>query len=116
MGISPIDLQTLYTQMDKVGKSQLSQQAALQQARDAAENDVRKAAEAKAKSVQKTEAGESEVGKVSDRKESDRNGAFSKQKGKPEEKDEAASDGQDEGESSSSPLDAGLGCNVDISV
>ena len=45
MAISPIDLQTLYTQMDKVGKTQLSHQASLQQARETAEQEAKKAAE-----------------------------------------------------------------------
>ncbi len=110
MGISPIDLQTLYTQMDKVGKAQLSQQAALQQARDAVENDVRKAAEAKAKSVQKAETGESAVGKVDDRDESFTGGEPSKkEEAKPEETESA-------GNAQATGLDEGLGRHVDISV
>lgn len=112
MGISPIDLQTLYTQMDKVGKAQLSQQAALQQARDAAENDVRKAAEAKAKSVQKAETGENAVGKVDDREEAADSGGESakKEEAKAEEAETV------EALNAGPPLDEGLGKNIDISV
>ena len=115
MGISPIDLQTLYTQMDKVGKAQLSQQAALEQAREAAEDDIRKAAEAKSKSVQKAEAGENAIGKVDDRRESFAGGEPAK---KEEAKAEEA-EGEDDGAQAlraGSPLDEGLGKQIDISV
>ena len=103
--------------MDKVGKAQLSQQAALQQARDAAESDVRKAAEAKAKSVQRTEAGEGAVGKVGDHEEPSAGGGEKA-------KHEGARDGEAEAPESESPppssagvqLEGGLGKNIDISV
>ena len=35
MAIQPIDLQTLYAQLEKVGKTQVHQQAAVQNAREA---------------------------------------------------------------------------------
>ena len=117
MGISPIDLQTLYTQMDKVGKAQLSQAAALEQARDAAESDVRKAAEAKAKSVQKTETGENAVGKVDDRKEPADSGGENAKKEEAKAEEAEGDEGEMSSPSSASiPLNEGLGKNIDISV
>ena len=119
MGISPIDLQTLYMQMDKVGKSQLSQQAALQQAQEAAESDERKAAEAKAKSVQKTETGENVVGKVGDREESAGSGGEAAKKEGAKAEEAEAEFNEDEASpplNASAPLKEGLGKNIDISV
>ena len=117
MGISPIDLQTLYTQMDKVGKAQLSQQAALEQAREMSESDVRKAAEAKAKSVQKAETGENAVGKVDDHKEpSAGDGEEAKKEGAKAEEAEAPNEEASPPLSATPPLDEGLGKHIDISI
>lgn len=103
-------------QMDKVGKAQLSQQAAMQQARDAAESDVRKAAEVKAKSVQKAETGESAVGKVDGREEPSAGGEGAKKEEASSEEAEAPEGEKAQHPPASPPLSEGLGKNIDISV
>ncbi len=74
MGIQPIDLQTLYAQMEKVGKAQVQQQAADKNAREAELAQNRQDAERKVTSVQEAEAGEEKAGIVRERKESSGNG------------------------------------------
>ena len=118
MAISPIDLQTLYTQMDKVGKTQLSHQASLQQARETAEQEAKKAAEAKAKSVQKAETGESSAGKITDRGGSsgDTEADFEKKNGGnsgEEPQEDSATAGPDAPQTLHT---AGVGNRIDISV
>jgi len=67
VAIQPIDLQTLYTQLDKIGKSQVQQQQAAQAARDQdmAKN-VQDAAE-RLRTVHGTEAGDESAGAVHER-------------------------------------------------
>lgn len=115
MAISPIDLQTLYTQMDKVGKTQLSHQASLQQARETAEQEAKKAAEARAKSVQKAETGESSAGKITDRGGSsgDTEADFEKKNGGEEPQEDSATAGPDAPHTLHT---AGVGNRIDISV
>lgn len=67
MAIQPIDLQTLYAQLDKIGKSQVQQQAATQAARDAEMQTNKNAADQKLKSVQTAEAGDEKAGVVHER-------------------------------------------------
>jgi len=62
VGMQPIDLQTLYSQMEKVGKAQGQQQAAVQNARDAELVKNREEAEKRVKTVQETDAGEEVAG------------------------------------------------------
>lgn len=116
MGIQPIDLQTLYTQMDKVGKAQLSQQAAAQQAKDAADADVRKTAEAKAKTVQGPDSENEFAGKVSERNGGGQNGGDGKMK-KNNGDAPGAENGGETPRAETEPLhDAGVGGKIDISV
>lgn len=75
MGIQPIDLQTLYAQMEKVGKAQVQQQAADKNAREAELAKNRQDAEKRVTTVQEAEAGEEQTGIVRERKESSENGA-----------------------------------------
>lgn len=67
MGIQPIDLQTLYSQLDKVGKSQVQQNAAAQAARDSEMVTNRLETERRLKSIQETEAGDERSGIVHER-------------------------------------------------
>lgn len=69
MAIQPIDLQTLYTQLDKVGKAQVQQQAATQAARDAENASNKKEAAERMKTVQGTETSEDKTGRVHERTE-----------------------------------------------
>ncbi len=70
MAIQPIDLQTLYTQLEKVGKTQVHQAAAAQAARDAEMVKNREEAEKHLKTVREVEAGGDQVGVVHDKNES----------------------------------------------
>lgn len=67
MAILPIDLQTLYTQLDKIGKSQVQQQQMAHAAReqDMAKN-IRKADE-RLKTVHTVETDDESIGVVHDR-------------------------------------------------
>lgn len=117
MAILPIDLQTLYTQMDKVGKSVLSQQAAMQQAKAVSDADVRKTAEAKAKTVQGPETENEFTAKVSDRNGSAHD-AEERQKGKQETDAGNQEDGVQENTDgkNSDLLASGVGNKIDISI
>jgi hypothetical protein len=67
VGIQPIDLQTLYSQLDKIGKSQVQQNAAAQAARDSEMVTNRLETERRLKSIQETEAGDEQAGTVHER-------------------------------------------------
>jgi len=67
VGIQPIDLQTLYSQLDKIGKSQVQQNAAAQAARDSEMVTNRQETERRLKSIQETEAGDEQAGTVHER-------------------------------------------------
>ncbi len=67
MGIQPIDLQTLYSQLDKVGKSQIQQTLATQQAREAEMAKNREEAEKSIRTVKETETGGEKAGTVRER-------------------------------------------------
>jgi hypothetical protein len=70
MAIQPIDLQTLYGQLEKIGKSQVQQQAAMQAAREAEMQTNKDKAAQNLNSVQTSEAGDEKTGRVHDRNES----------------------------------------------
>lgn len=70
MAIQPIDLQTLYGQLDKIGKAQVQQQAAMQAAREAEMQVNRDKAARNLDTVQSPEAGEEKTGAVHERNES----------------------------------------------
>lgn len=67
MGIQPIDLQTLYAQLEKVGKAQGQQQAAQQLLREEEQARSRKEAEERLRTVGETAAGNEGAGKVHER-------------------------------------------------
>lgn len=112
MGIQPIDLQTLYAQLDKVGKSQVQQQAAAQNTREAELVKNRQEAEKKVSTVQEAEAGEERAGVVRERKESSGNndaGSQSRQ-------DTPSANGeQNEPDDREVIRDPDLGSHIDIS-
>jgi hypothetical protein len=64
VAIQPIDLQTLYTQLDKIGKTQVQQQVAAQAERDAEITANRNDADKRLKTVRETDAGDEITGKV----------------------------------------------------
>lgn len=66
MGMLPIDLQTLYTQLDKIGKSQIQQQLAAQAVQESQIAANKKKAELKLKSVQELDLGKENVGSIHD--------------------------------------------------
>lgn len=70
MAIQPIDLQTLYTQLDKIGKTQVQQTAAAQAAREAEMAKNREEAEKRLKTVRETETGGEQAGVIHERNES----------------------------------------------
>lgn len=111
MGIQPIDLQTLYAQMEKVGKAQVHQQAAAQNAREAELAKNREDAEKKVTTVQETEAGE-ETGIVKERKESSGNSAPESQARQDEPSNDEESTEPDDREVIRDP---DLGSHIDIS-
>jgi len=67
VAIQPIDLQTLYTQLDKVAKTQVHQQVAAQAAQEAQMVANKVKSEHKLKSVQETDAGNEKTGTVHER-------------------------------------------------
>jgi len=67
VAIQPIDLQTLYTQLDKIGRTQVQQQVAAQAERDAEISANKTKAERKLTTVQETDAGNELTGKVHER-------------------------------------------------
>ncbi len=115
MAIQPIDLQTLYTQLDKVGKTQVQQQAAAQAARDAENASNKKEAADRMKTVQGTETSEDKTGRVHGRtepEERDREG------GKKERREGEAETEQETLPEAPPPeviKDPALGTHVDIS-
>ncbi len=114
MAIQPIDLQTLYTQLDKIGKAQVQQQAAAQATRDTENASNKKEAAERLTTVQGAESGEERTGKVHERTERDRE--------EPQEQDGGGKDKADKkddpGEGAPQPQvirDPNLGTHVDIS-
>jgi hypothetical protein len=84
VAIQPIDLQTLYGQLDKIGKTQVQQQQAAQAARDAEQAGNKHEAEERLSTVGETQAGDEEVGVVHEREgspERDRDESRKEKKG-----------------------------------
>lgn len=111
MGIQPIDLQTLYTQLDKVGKAQVQQNAASQAAREAEMAKNREEAERRLKTVRETETGGEQTGAVHDR-----NGSSSgNDSGTPSKGTKDPSAGESEDSTREIIRDPSLGSIIDIS-
>jgi hypothetical protein len=112
VAIQPIDLQTLYAQLDKIGKSQVQQQAATQAARDAEMQTNKNDADQKLKSVQTAEAGDEKAGVVHERDGSGKEEGESAGKSptKKPEKDEENAESEKE-----IIRDPALGSHIDIS-
>jgi hypothetical protein len=112
MAIQPIDLQTLFTQLDKVGKSQASQREglAVQQAIQQAEG--QKKIEEQIQSV--NEAGDArEDGKINDQETRQKNGSRGEGAGADRtEKD----DGEEAAAGPAFIRDPALGRNIDIEL
>jgi len=68
VAIQPIDLQTLYTQLDKIGKAQVMQQVADQASREAEQVTNRHESDIKVNKVQETDAGDEKPDIVHERK------------------------------------------------
>lgn len=111
MGMLPIDLQTLYTQLDKIGKSQVQQQLAAQAVQESQIAANKKKAELKVKSVQELDLGKENVGSIHE-----------------QESDNVTSDSENQHDSSETPhedtmpqkereiiTDPALGAHIDIS-
>lgn len=64
MAIQPIDLQTLYTQLDKIGKGQVEAQLAAENVKEQGRTKNIREAEEKLRTVHQTEAGDHKSGKV----------------------------------------------------
>lgn len=113
MGIQPIDLQTLYTQLDKIGKTQVQQQLAAQTVRDAQIQTNKLKSEQKLKTVQETDAGNEQTGIVHEWKGSDgQNAADTADQEKGESKPDSAIPAETKKEVIRDP---DLGTHIDIS-
>lgn len=110
MAIQPIDLQTLYGQLDKVGKTQVQQQAAAQAARDAEMKVNRDKAARNLDTVQTPEAGDEKTGRVHERTESSGGQGDSQGGETPAKKDETPIEAEKE-----IVKDPALGHHIDIS-
>jgi hypothetical protein len=112
VAIQPIDLQTLYGQLDKIGKTQVQQQQAAQAARDAEQATNKQEAEKRLRTVGETDAGEEEVGLVHERESS----AEQEREGKKEKKkDESAAETTPQEPKKEIIQDPALGKHIDIS-
>jgi hypothetical protein len=109
MAIQPIDLQTLYGQLDKVGKTQVQQQAAAQAAREAEMKANREKAARNLDTVQTPEAGDEKAGRVHERNESS-GGQGEPTGGEPAKKDVKGEEAEKE-----ILKDPALGHHIDIS-
>lgn len=70
MAIQPIDLQTLYTQLDKIGKGQIEVQLAAQANKEQGRLKNIQEAEEKLRTVYETEAGDEKSDKIHDKNSS----------------------------------------------
>lgn len=112
MAIQPIDLQTLYSQIDKIGKNQVQQQLAAQTAREAEMNRNKLQAEEKQKTVQEADAGDERAGTVHEKDDS----SDSHSGGKKRSADSNSSDNAGDTDRDSEIIrDPALGNKVDIS-
>jgi len=112
VAILPIDLQTLYTQLDKVAKTQVHQQVAAQAAQEAQMVANKVKSEHKLKSVQETDAGSEKTGVVHERE-----GAGAQQGGTPSGERKEGEEGNPGNAEPTKEIikDPALGNNIDIS-
>jgi len=109
MAIQPIDLQTLFSQMDKVGKSQVVQREGQQINEALQQAQVQKKLEQDVQSVNQSQ----EMGKEAPSvKDEDKRGTYENKSGSGEKKKE---DDDNSEESQSLIRDPALGRNIDIS-
>jgi len=120
MAIQPIDLQTLFTQVDKVGKTQTAQREslAIQQAIEGVQ--IQRKTEEQIQSVNKAQDTGEGVDKVNDRREQ-KQGQSKGDKKSPENNGAGTADGADtaataENKSAVSIRDLSLGRTIDISL
>ena len=115
MGIQPIDLQTIYTQIDKVGKAQVQQQLAAQTSKEAEMVTNRQNAAQKMQTVQETDAGEEKTGVVHEHNGSGKDAGSAGEETAGQRKESAS--GQDGSEESAPEVirDPALGSRIDIS-
>ena len=112
MAIQPIDLQTLYTQLDKVGKQQQQQQQAAQISRDVEKQHALVESEKKIKKVKETNAGEEAVTAVHDQNDSREKSASENNESA---KEKEANSGEDIVAKKEIIRDPALGRHIDIS-
>lgn len=107
MAIHPIDLQTLFTQIDKVGKSQVQEKAAQHASQEVARSEVQKQAETQAHAVRRLPDSEEGLEALKDKEKQAGEGDTSKKR----------EDQKNEGERAGLPQiqDPNLGQNIDIS-
>jgi len=111
MALQPIDLQTLFTQMDKVGKGQISQregqqiQAAMQQIQ------IQRKQEENVQSVNETQ----EMGKEAEKIKDDKGHGSYAEQGRGKEQAEEEGDSAEEAVEPELIRDPALGRNIDIS-
>ena len=114
MGIAPIDLQTLFTQLDKVGRAQSMREGqAIQQAVQGIQ--IQKKAEEQVQQVNETQnTGEGGVENINDRRRGQKGGAKKENSGKNDGDEE---DENEEEENQPFMLrDPNLGKRIDISL
>ena len=107
----PIDLQTLYTQLDKIGKTQVQSQLAAQTVQEGQIVANRRDTEHKLKSVDETDAGEENVGLIHD-KDNENSGEESGSQGKKNNDGDDKSPAKNEKQIITDPA---LGVHIDIS-
>lgn len=112
MAIQPIDLQALFSQIDKVGKTQseLKEGLQLQQALQGAANQRKQ--DERVRSVNETQDSGDGAERIRDRSPRGRHGRGADEKEKPEEK---GSDATKDAEKSEVVRDPALGHNIDLS-
>lgn len=115
MAIQPIDLQTLYTQLEKIGKTQVQQQVAAQAEREAEIVKNRNEAEKRIKTVKETDAGNEIAGKVHEKNGNQEKGGASESAAQ-KEPGKVSEDKKDIVEPSKEVItDPALGTHIDIS-
>jgi DNA-directed RNA polymerase alpha subunit len=112
MAIQPIDLQALFTQVEKVGKLQSNQREGLQIQQALQQVDSQKKAEAQVQSVNEAQDMGDEAEKIKDGNAQRQNPNSSEGKKEPPEEEEEAEEEKDD---PSLIRDPTLGRNIDIS-
>lgn len=111
MAIQPIDLQTLFTQLEKVGKAQSAQREGLAVQQDMQGVQLQRKTEEQIQSVNKAQDSGDGAEKVGDRRGGSRRGGAKGQGGTGEE-----SETEDEEPQAPVIRDPALGRNIDISL